>query len=190
MTNENPTGQENTAQSVFEFLEANEITFERCDHPAVYTCEEADRIVPDLPGTRTKNLFLRDRKGRRHFLAIVRPEQKIDLKALADQLAVDRLSMASPERLEKHLGVSPGAVSLLALLHDTAGSVEVLVERTVWAASHLLIHPMVNTSTLVLAHEEVQRILEITGHEASVITVPERMAKSGPTVHSERKVNE
>ena len=174
MTNSNPTEQENMRQAVLEFLGKNSIAYQRCDHPAVYTCEEADRIVPDLPGTRTKNLFLRDRKGTRHFLAIVRPEQKVDLKALSDRLATGRLSMASPERLAKHLGVSPGAVSLLALLHDRNGAVEVLVEKTVWAASHLLVHPMVNTATLVLAHDAVQRILEITGHEPVVITVPER----------------
>jgi Ala-tRNA(Pro) deacylase len=161
-------------RSVFEFLDKNAIAYERCDHPPVYTCEEAERIVPELPGTRTKNLFLRDRKGRRHFLAIVRPEQTVDLQALARRVAADRLSMASPQRLEKHLGVNPGAVSLLALLHDTEGAVEVLIEQAVWTAGHLLVHPMNNTSTLVLAHAAVERILELTGHEPSVITVPER----------------
>jgi len=190
MTDAKLAKQENTVRAVVEFLEANAIAFERCDHLAVYTCEEADRIVPDLPGTRTKNLFLRDRKGTRHFLAIVRPEQRVDLKALSDRLATGRLSMASPERLAKHLGVSPGAVSLLALLHDTNGAVEVLVEKTVWAASHLLVHPMVNTSTLVLAHEAVQRILEITDHEPRVINVPERTTTDETTQHTERKEKE
>lgn len=179
----NRTAQESARQAVLDFLEEHAIAYQRCDHPAVRTCEEADRIVPDLPGTRTKNLLLRDRKGRRHFLAIVRPEQKVDLNALSSQLAADRLSMASPERLAKHLGVSPGAVSLLALLHDTEGAVEVLVEKTVWAASHLLVHPMVNTSTLVLAHDAVRRILEITGHEPSVISVPEHTTTANDSRH-------
>ncbi len=190
MTDSYPTEQATTRQAVFEFLEANAIAYERCDHPAVYTCEEADRIVPNLPGTRTKNLFLRDRKGHRHFLAIVRPEQQVDLKALSRQLGTDRLSMASPQRLAQHLGVTPGAVSLLGLLHDIEGAVEVLVEKTVWAASHLLVHPMVDTSTLVLAHDAVRRILEITGHEPTVITVPERTATGEVAEPAERKIEQ
>ena len=52
----------------FEFLDTHEIAYVRHDHPAVYTVEEADRLVPDLPGAKTKNLFLRDDKGKRHFL--------------------------------------------------------------------------------------------------------------------------
>ena len=56
---------------IFRFLEENGITYERCDHPAVFTCEEADRLVPPMEGAKTKNLFLRDKKGRRHFLAVV-----------------------------------------------------------------------------------------------------------------------
>lgn len=170
----NNTEPKKLTRTVFEFLEKNAIAYECCEHPPVYTCEEADRVVPDLPGTRTKNLLLRDRKGRRHFLAIIRPEQTVDLHALARQIAVDRLSMASPERLEKHLGVSPGAVSLLALLHDTEGAVEVLIDQAVWAASHLLVHPMVNTSTLVLSHTSIKRIFDLTNHQPSVVTVPEQ----------------
>jgi hypothetical protein len=34
---------------------------ERVEHPAVMTVEESERLVP-LPGAKTKNLFLRDKK--------------------------------------------------------------------------------------------------------------------------------
>ena len=161
-------------QAVYDFLDSHSIDYQRCDHAAVYTCEEADKLVPDLPGARTKNLFLRDRKGRRHFLLIVRPDQRVDLRALSTTLAIGRLSMASPARLKVHLGVDPGSVSLLALLHDRHNAVEVIFEQSVWAADHLLSHPMVNTSTLVLSLESVRQILETTGHKHRVINVPER----------------
>ena len=48
-----------------EFLSAHDITLARCEDPAVMTVEESDRLVPKLPGAKTKNLFLRDAKGRR-----------------------------------------------------------------------------------------------------------------------------
>ncbi len=162
-------------QPVYDFLERHDIVYQRSDHPAVFTCEEADKLVPDLPGARTKNLFLRDRKGRRHFLLIVRPDQRVDLRALSITLSVKGLSLASKERLKEHLGVDPGSVSLLALLHDQEHVVEVIFEESIWAASHLLTHPMVNTSTLVLSLKAVQRILHTTGHKHQVIQVPERL---------------
>ena len=56
---------------IFRFLEENGIAYERCDHPAVFTCEEAERVVPPMEGAKTKNLFVRDKKGRRHFLVVV-----------------------------------------------------------------------------------------------------------------------
>jgi Ala-tRNA(Pro) deacylase len=68
---------------IYRFLARHDIEHERHDHPPVFTCEEGSRLVPDLPATRTKNLFLRDRKGRRHFLVVVGYERAVDLKALS-----------------------------------------------------------------------------------------------------------
>jgi Ala-tRNA(Pro) deacylase len=44
----------------FKFLDEHGIVYVRHDHPAVYTVEEADQLVPELHGAKTKNLFLRD----------------------------------------------------------------------------------------------------------------------------------
>src|SRR3989339_66163 len=99
------------------FLTDHGIPFQRFDHPAVFTCEQAERIAPPMPGTHTKNLFLRDRKGARHLLVVVGYEKNVDLKALTALIGVDKLSFASPERLKTYLGVEPGAVSLLGLVN-------------------------------------------------------------------------
>ena len=103
-----------------------------------------------------------------------RPDQRVDLRALSTALTVKGLSLASKERLKEHLGVDPGSVSLLALLHDHKHAVELIFEQSIWAASHLLTHPMVNTSTLVLSLDAVQHVLRTTGHKYQVISVPER----------------
>jgi Ala-tRNA(Pro) deacylase len=50
------------------FLRTHGIQPDRHEHPAVMTVEASERLVPKLPGAKTKNLFLRDKKGRRHFL--------------------------------------------------------------------------------------------------------------------------
>jgi Ala-tRNA(Pro) deacylase len=73
---------------MFDFLDSHGIPYERVDHPAVFTCDEARRLVPPIDGAETKNLFLRDGKGHRHFLLSVPGEKVVDLKALSASLGI------------------------------------------------------------------------------------------------------
>ncbi|HBU09964.1 MAG TPA: aminoacyl-tRNA deacylase [Candidatus Peribacter riflensis] len=159
---------------IYAFLRQNGIPFEKFEHPAVFTCEEAERLCPPMPGAHTKNLFLRDRKGTRHFLVTVGYDKQVDLKALTKVLETDKLSFASPERLMKYLGVEPGAATLLGLVADTGHAVEFSIDEALWQAEALLCHPMVNTATLVIPHAGIERFLEATGHAPRVISVPSR----------------
>ena len=159
---------------IYRFLDDHDIEYERHDHPAVFTCEEAERLVPPMPGAKTKNLFLRDRKGRRHLLVVVGYEKAVDLKALTSLLGVSKLGFASPARLERYLGVEPGSVSILGLVNDVNQEVEVIVDRDLWEAEAFRCHPLVNTSTLVISRDDLQRFLEITGHRVRTLDVPGR----------------
>ncbi len=159
---------------LYQFLSQHGIAFERHDHPPVYTCEEADEHVPSLPATKTKNLFLRDKKGRRHFLVTVSPEKTVDLKALSKTLEVSGLSFGSAERLDRCLGIEPGAVSLLAALNDKEGAVSIVVDADLWENSAFLCHPLVNTSTLVIDKADLERFLNLTGHEVKNANVPSK----------------
>ena len=94
------------------FLRRHGIAAVRHAHPPVMTVEESERLVPKLPGAKTKNLFLRDKKGSRHFLVTVPHDLAVDLAALGAALGAVRLGFASPERLMTHLGVTAGSVSL------------------------------------------------------------------------------
>ena len=109
------------------------------------------RLVPKLPGAKTKNLFLRDKKGRRHFLVTVPHDVAVDLDALGAALGVGGVGFASAERLQKHLGIKPGSVSLLGLVNDEAHAVEFVIDRALWEADAVHAHPLVNTATMVVA---------------------------------------
>lgn len=150
------------------------IECERVEHPPVYTCEEAEELVPELPGAHTKNLFVRDGKGRRHFLVVVDWEKQVDLRGLARVLGVSKLGMASAERLQRYLRVEPGAVTLLGVINDEAGAVEVVVDTEVWGAEVLQCHPLVNTATLAIGRKDVERLLRTTGHGPRIVDVPAR----------------
>ncbi|HNR52228.1 MAG: Prolyl-tRNA editing protein ProX [Deltaproteobacteria bacterium ADurb.BinA179] len=159
---------------IYEFLNTHGITFERYDHEAVYTCEQADCL--DIPGSaaKTKNLFLRDRKGKRHFLVTVGSEKSVDIKALEDLLGAKGLSFASADRLERYLGLAPGSVTLLGVVNDAGGDVEVIVDEDLWQCDSLQCHPLVNTSTLIMTTDGVRRFLALTGHEPTIIRIPVR----------------
>lgn len=155
-----------------QFLHLHRIELARRGHAAVMTCEQSEQLVPKLPGARAKNLFLHARKSQRHLLVTLPAERTVDLVRLGEALGVGRLGFASPERLANHLGVSPGAVSLLALFNDTAQAVDFVIDRELWNAPAVQAHPLVNTATVVVTHADLERFLAATGHAAQVIDVP------------------
>ena len=157
---------------IFAFLDRLGVPYERHDHAAVFTVEEALEHVPVLPGGKLKNLFLCDRKGKRDFLVVVGFEKRVNLKALAAALEVPGLRFASPERLQERLGLEPGAVSILGVVNDRDGKVEVVIDRAVWQCDPLQCHPLVNTSTVVIPREGVERFFEATGHTPRIMDVP------------------
>jgi Ala-tRNA(Pro) deacylase len=157
--------------TLLQFLASLSIGYELHAHVAVFTSEQAQRLITRLPGAPAKNLFLRDSKGRRHFLLVFDHAKALDLRALAGQVGASRLSLASPERLKDRLGIEPGAVSLMALVNDAAHQVEVLIDEDIWQADALQCHPLVNTATLVISLEDVKKFLEATGHAVRLVRI-------------------
>lgn len=162
--------------ALYRLLDEQRIPYQRFEHPPVYTCEEAARLIPDLSGAETKNLFLCDAKGRRHFLVAVPAAAAVDIKALGEQLGAKGLRFASAERLKSHLGLEPGSVTLLAAVNDSARLVEVVIDAELAAQQALLCHPLVNTATLSLAMADLERLLQHSGHAPLILAVPRRMA--------------
>jgi Ala-tRNA(Pro) deacylase len=157
-------------------LDALGVPYQRFDHQAVFTCEEAERAMPaETAAAHTKNLFLRDAKGRRHWLLVTDCAKQVDLRSLAPAIGADKLGLASPERLARYLGLTPGSVTLFGLINDRQHEVELVVDRDVWAAATWRCHPLVNTATLVVAKEGVEAFLSATGHRAKVVTVAARV---------------
>ena len=157
--------------ALLQYLEQLSIKYEYHEHLAVFTSEQARRLIPPLAGASAKNLFLRDRKGRRHFLLTLPDSKTLDIKSLAVSLGLSGLSLASPERLLKYLGITPGAVSLMALVNDPEGKVEVLVDKDLWQADYLQCHPLVNTATLVISIQDIRKFIAATVHAIKLVSL-------------------
>lgn len=155
-----------------DFLTLHSLKLERYEHAAVMTVAESELLVPALPGAKTKNLFLRDKKGVKHFLVTIPAALSVNLNQLGDLLGAGRLGFASADRLMKHLGVTPGSVSMLGLVNDTEHNVQFVLDQTLWDAAAVQAHPLINTATMIVPHAELVSFLAATGHEPHIISVP------------------
>jgi len=151
-------------QEFLAYLDSHGFAYERLEHPAVFTCTEADLYHAGVEAVSTKNLLLCDKKGRRFFLAVTACEKTVKLDELAAQLGVSHLRFGSEETLLRLLGVTRGSVTMMGLANDTSRQVELWIDASIWQGEHFLNHPLVNTATLILSKAELERFFEITGH--------------------------
>ena len=146
------------------FMNTSNFAFQRIEHPAVFTCAEADLYHTGVAAVSTKNLFLCDKKGRRFFLAVTSCEKTVKLDSLSLQLNSLHLRFGSEENLMRLLGVTRGSVTMMGLANDADHQVELWLDSEIWNSENFLCHPLVNTATLVLAKNELERFFSLTGH--------------------------
>lgn len=149
---------------VIEVLKELGIDYTRHEHPPVFTVEQAEKQWTRIEGAHCKNLFLRNKKGNRHYLVILLSTKLADLRALNDKLGEDRLSFGSPERLRKYLGLEPGSVSPFGLINDPHKEVVVVVDQDLKQAGRVNFHPNVNTATLGISSADFEKFLAWAGH--------------------------
>jgi len=138
------------------------------DHPPLYSVEDAQAFRGDIPGGHTKNLFVKDKKGRL-FLLVLGEETAVDLKRAPKAFgAFGRVSFGSAELLEEVWGVRPGAVTPFGAINDKAGRVSVVLDEAMMRHERLNFHPLVNTRTTGLASADLIKFLRATGHEPLV----------------------
>jgi len=156
-------------QRIYDALTAAKITYDAVEHEPVYTMEDMDRLGLPQKGTLCKNLFLRDSKGKRHFLITLDENKSVDLKKLGKVLGGGNLSFASEERLEKYLGLKQGSVTPFGLLNDTGHAVEFFIDKDLSREKRLGLHPLENTATLFISFKDLEKFL--WGQDIDVVKI-------------------
>lgn len=159
-----------TPADVFATFDTLNIAHETKVHEPLYTVEQAKSVKYGLKGAHTKNLFLRNKKGRM-FLLVVAQDKRVNLKGLRDQLKLSggQLAFASTERLAKYLGVVPGSVSPLALINDHNGAVTLYIEKPLMDHEFIYLHPCRNTHSTCIKTEDLMTVLKAWNHEPVVL---------------------
>jgi Ala-tRNA(Pro) deacylase len=130
----------------------------------MFTVAESKRLRnTPTHGSYTKNLFLKNKKGLM-WLITCSEDRRLNLPSLATCLQTGRLSFGSADRLMKYLGVTPGAVSPLALINDSLESVSFIIEEALLRQPIIHLHPLINTQTIRIATRDLLRFVYYTGH--------------------------
>lgn len=151
-------------QKLYEVLKRLGISYIRHEHSPVFTVEEAEKHWENISGAHCKNLFLRNKKGNRHYLVILESSKQADIKALTKKLGEDRLSFASGERLVRYLGLETGAVSPFGLINDSKKEVQVVIDQDLKKEARINFHPNVNTATVGVDFKDFEKFLAWCGN--------------------------
>lgn len=162
---------EKLEEKVVEVLEKLGIGYEKIEHPPVFTCEEMAIYMNNVTGIQCKNLFLRNKKGNRHFLVVLEESKSMNIKEFGKQIGVSNLSFGSADRLLKYLGLTPGAVSPFGLMNDENHEVEVYIDSDVFESGEVNFHPNVNTATYHLTIDGFKKFLDWSGNKVSTFVL-------------------
>ncbi len=152
-----------------DFLTKEGIKYKVYEHKPVYTVGEAKRLTGNIPGVHCKNLFLRNRDGKQHYLIVLEEDREVDLRVLSKLIGAKNLSFASEERLYKYLKLEPGSVSPLGLVNDETRHVKVYFDKHLFDAEETAFHPNINTSTIVINTKELINFIEALGYKIQKI---------------------
>jgi len=154
--------------ALFAFFDAHGIAHRTLDHPPVFRVEEGREIKAAMPGGHTKNLFLKDAKDRL-WLVCALGDTRVDLKRLHHTIGSARLSFGSAELLERTLGVTPGSVTIFALVNDRERAVSLVLDQALLEHELVNFHPLANDATTAVSREGLLTFLRALNIEAQVV---------------------
>ncbi len=141
------------------------------EHAPVFTVEEARHLRGEISGGHTKNLFLKDRRGR-PFLLVALEHAVIDLKSVHSTIGANgKVSFGSADLLEELWGVRPGSVTPFGAINDREGRVTVVLDAEMMSHERLNFHPLINSRTTSISSLDLLRFLRATGHEPLVAKI-------------------
>ena len=155
-------------EKVLAFLDSHKIDYTWYTHPEAPTIEIARQYWRADGSKHCKNLFFRNHKGNRHYLVVLDSERDLDIHDLEKRLHQGKLSFASPQRMEKYLGLGPCSVSPFGLINDTDNHVHLFLDENLQQQSSLSFHPNDNHATVVISQEEFVRYLSTVDFQLSI----------------------
>lgn len=153
-----------TKKEIVSLLDEQGIAYHYQTHGAVHTMDDVDHAGVVREGVVLKNLFLKDGKGKKHFLVCVPESKHTDFKEIGEQIGAKKLGLASAERLEKYLGVEQGCVSPFGILNDLEKTVIVIMDQALEDDTVIGVHPNDTTASIWLKYGDMKKIIIQNGN--------------------------
>ncbi len=149
-------------QKLYDLLTKLQIEFEKVEHKSFATCDASeDFYQKNNLGLDCKNVFLRNKRGEKHYLAVLPAEKQIDIPGLTEFLGEHRkMGFASEERLQKYLGLKAGSVTPFGIINENASEIPVIIDSEIFNHEFVHFHPMRNTATLKISTKDFQKFLK------------------------------
>jgi Ala-tRNA(Pro) deacylase len=148
------------SEKVLRLLKELDIKYELYEHPPVPTVEDALPYWDKIDATHCKNLFFRNHKGNRHYLVILKHNRKLNIRDLEQRLKQGKISFASPQRMERYLGLTGGSVSIFGLINDKENHVHLFLDDGLKSADKISFHPNENNATIVISDQAFIKFLD------------------------------
>ena len=158
----------------YDLLDSLEILYTRVDHSHADTIEACHQVEKVLGWPICKNLFLCNRQKTQFYLLMMEGDKVFKTKDLSKQLGVSRLSFASDEDLQRLLGVRPGSVTVLGLMHDPDNQVQLVMDKPIYDGAYVSCHPCISTSTVSISRSDLlEKLLPALHHQPIVVNLPD-----------------
>ena len=146
---------------LYKKLDELDVCYECFEHPAFDTCEASgDYYQEHDMGVDCRNSFMRNRRGKKHYLVVMLKQKKIDIPHLAQFLGENKkMGFASEERLKKYLGLVPGSVTPFGILHENAFDIPLIVDKDIFEHEYVHFHPLRNTASVKMAVRDFEKFL-------------------------------
>lgn len=168
------TGRLDKEIRCYDLLDRLGVAYQRIDHEEANTMEACAAIDEALKATICKNLLLCNRQKTSFYLLMIVGDKHFKTSVFSKQIGSSRLSFADPEYMEAFLDITPGSVSVLGLMNDHAGRVQLVIDEDVLKGEFFGCHPCINTSSLRIATKDLmEKIIPAMGHEPIIVAVSE-----------------
>lgn len=154
----------------YQYLTAQNVTYEVTEHKAVLNMEELDSINLPYPELAAKNLFVRDDKKYNYYLITINGNKRVDLKQFRKRYGLRALSFASADEMFLIMGALPGSVTPLGILNDTECKVHFYLDVE-FLGGKIGVHPNDNTATVWMQADDLMKLIQKHGNEALFVEI-------------------
>lgn len=157
----------------YDLLDSLGIPYDRLDHEPAMTMDICAAIDRSLGALICKNLLLCNRQCTSFYMLMMPGDKIFKTKDLSAQINSSRLSFADGRYMEEYLDITPGSLSILGLMNDREGKVQLLIDEEVLQGEFVGCHPCINTSSLRLRREDItEKLIPALGHDPIIVQLP------------------